>query len=183
MGTCLPMSYHLGVNKTQDRNLQHISIGQSCEAVYQSLFAYHVCQMVGKPNHTVKTAPLKPVPAFHEAFSKVIIGCVAQCPRKNLGSGWQSFVSLTRVPEIIWGRYHPRSLSNLWPRVSISWLCPKKFNLTKVPISHLEYLNWLRPIILNPKVPWKGIIENHTQNILLWQQARLGWRNPLVVCC
>ena len=32
--------------------------------------------MVGKPNQTIPKAPLRPIPAFEEPFSRVIIDCV-----------------------------------------------------------------------------------------------------------
>ena len=39
------------------------------------------CQVVGKPNQTIPKAPLKPIPAFEEPFSWVIIDCVGPLPK------------------------------------------------------------------------------------------------------
>ena len=39
--------------------------------------------MVGKPNQKIPVAPLKPIPAFEEPFSKVIIDCVGPLPKSK----------------------------------------------------------------------------------------------------
>ncbi len=61
----LPISGHLGVNKTEDRILQHFYWPKLRRSVAEFVTTCHVCQMVGKPNQNVKPAPLKPVPAFN----------------------------------------------------------------------------------------------------------------------
>ncbi len=43
----------------------------------------HVYQTVGNANPNVKTAPLKPLPAFDELFSRLIIDCVSSMPKTN----------------------------------------------------------------------------------------------------
>ena len=42
------------------------------------------CQMVGKPNQNIPPAPLQPIPAFEEPFSRVLIDCVGPLPRQSL---------------------------------------------------------------------------------------------------
>ncbi len=63
----------------------------------------HVCQRVGKPNQNVKLAPLKPVPAFDEPFSRVIIDYVGPIPKTK---PWNSYLlkimcASTRFPKAI----------------------------------------------------------------------------------
>ena len=41
------------------------------------------CQMVAKQNQKIPVAPVKPIPAFEELFSKVIIDCVGPCQKLN----------------------------------------------------------------------------------------------------
>ena len=46
----------------------------------------HVCQTVGKPNQGIPKAPLKPIPAFDEPFSNVMIDCVGPLPKTKKGN-------------------------------------------------------------------------------------------------
>ena len=46
----------------------------------------HVCQVVGKPNQTIPRAALKPIPAFDEPFTKVIIDYVGPLPKTKAGN-------------------------------------------------------------------------------------------------
>ena len=39
--------------------------------------------MVGKPQHTIRPAPLIPIPAFIEPFSRVLVDCVGPLPKSN----------------------------------------------------------------------------------------------------
>ena len=59
--------------------------------------------MVGKPNQKIPIAPLKPIPAFKEPFSKVIIDCVG--PLTKTKSRNQYLLTImrasTRFPEAI----------------------------------------------------------------------------------
>ncbi len=67
----LSKSGHLGVNKTQDRNLQHFSWPKLRRNVAEFVKTCHVCQMVAKPDQNVKPALLKPVPACNELLNQV----------------------------------------------------------------------------------------------------------------
>ena len=63
----------------------------------------HTCQVVGKPNQKIPNAPLQPIPAFDEPFSKVIIDYVG--PLLKTKSGNQYLLTImcasTRFPEAI----------------------------------------------------------------------------------
>ena len=44
------------------------------------------CQVVGKPNQKIPAAPLKPIPAFDEPFSRIIVDCVGPLPKTKAGN-------------------------------------------------------------------------------------------------
>ncbi len=97
------MNGNLGVNKTEDRILQHFYWPKLRRGVAEFVKTCHVCQMVGKPNQNVKPAPLKPVPAFDEPFSRVIIDCVRPLPKTKSGNSYLLTIicASTRFPEAI----------------------------------------------------------------------------------
>ncbi|KAK0040803.1 Retrovirus-related Pol polyprotein from transposon 17.6 [Biomphalaria pfeifferi] len=59
--------------------------------------------MVGKPNQKIPVAPLKPIPAFEEPFSRVLIDCVGPLPRTKAGNQYLLTImcASTRFPEAI----------------------------------------------------------------------------------
>ena len=63
--------------------------------------ACHACQIVGKVRTPV--APLQPIPAFEEPFSRVIIDCVGPLPKIRSGNQYMLTImcSSTRFPEAI----------------------------------------------------------------------------------
>ena len=63
----------------------------------------HACQIVGKPNQKIPPAPLKPIPAFEEPFSRVIIDCVGPLPKTKSGNQYLLTImcASTRFPEAI----------------------------------------------------------------------------------
>ncbi|PIK41670.1 hypothetical protein BSL78_21475 [Apostichopus japonicus] len=63
----------------------------------------HTCQVVGKPNQKIPPAPLKPIPAFDEPFSRVIIDCVGPLPKTKSGNQYVLTImcTSTRFPEAI----------------------------------------------------------------------------------
>ena len=63
----------------------------------------HTCQVVGKPNQKIPKAPLKPIPAFGEPFSHLIIDCVGPLPKSKSGNEYLLTImcSSTRFPEAI----------------------------------------------------------------------------------
>ena len=63
----------------------------------------HTCQMVGKPNQPLPKAPLQPIPAFEEPFSRILIDCVGPLPKTKLGNQYLLTImcASTRFPEAI----------------------------------------------------------------------------------
>ena len=59
--------------------------------------------MVGKPNQTIPKAPLQPIPAFDEPFSRILIDCVGPLPRTKSGNEYLLTImcTSTRFPEAI----------------------------------------------------------------------------------
>ena len=99
----LPMSGHLGVNKTYDRVLQHFFWPNLRSDVRKFCKTCHKCQVVGKPNQKIPSAPLKPIPAFGEPFSHVLVDCVGPLPRTKSGNQYLLTIMClsTRYPEAI----------------------------------------------------------------------------------
>ncbi len=82
----LPMNDHLGANKCQGvKVLQHFGLLKPRRSVVDFVKRCYVCPRVGKPNYNAKTTPLKPVPAFIELFTRVIIDCVGPMPKTKSG--------------------------------------------------------------------------------------------------
>ena len=81
----IPMSGHLGVTKTCDRILQHFYWPGIRKSVTEYCRTCHTCQLVGKPNQKPPRAPLHPIPAFEEPFSRVIVDCVGPLPKTRSG--------------------------------------------------------------------------------------------------
>ena len=59
--------------------------------------------MVGKPNQKIPSAPLQPIPAFEEPFSRVLIDCVGHLPKSRVGNQYLLTImcTSTRFPEAI----------------------------------------------------------------------------------
>ena len=94
---------HLGVNKTVEKILKQFFWPGLRQDVSDYCRSCHVCQMVGKPNQKIPPAPLKPVPAFDEPFSTVIIDCVGPLPRTKAGHEYllTMMCASTRFPEAV----------------------------------------------------------------------------------
>ena len=96
-------SGHMGVNKTCSRILNHFYWPKLRRDVANFCKTCHTCQMVGKPNQKIPSAPLKPIPTIGEPFEKVIIDCVGPLPKAK--SGHQYLLTImcasTRFPEAI----------------------------------------------------------------------------------
>ena len=75
-----PLGGHLGINKTYSKITKHFYWPQIRHCVAEFCKTCHSCQMVSKPN---QKEILKPIPAFEEPFSKVIIDCVGPLPKLN----------------------------------------------------------------------------------------------------
>jgi len=98
-----PMAGHLGVKKTQDRILNHFWWPSLRKDISEYCKSCHTCQIVGKPNQKIPQAPLKPIPAFDEPFSRVIVDCVGPLPKTKSGNQYLLTImcASTRFPEAI----------------------------------------------------------------------------------
>ena len=80
------MAGHLGVNKTYCKLLTHFYWPKLKRDVAQFCRTCHVFQVVGKPNQLIPAAPLRPVPAYGEPFSDILIDCVGPLPKTKSGN-------------------------------------------------------------------------------------------------
>jgi len=98
-----PLAGHLGVGKTCSRILSHFYWPGIRSYVRKFCRECHVCQVVGNPNQKNPIAPLKPIPAFTEPFSRVMIDCVGPLPKSKAGNQYLLTVmcTLTRYPEAV----------------------------------------------------------------------------------
>ncbi|PIK60059.1 hypothetical protein BSL78_03057 [Apostichopus japonicus] len=98
-----PFAGHLGVTKTYNRILENFFWPGLRSAVADYCKSCHACQIVGKPNQTIPKAPLKPIPAFEEPFSRVIVDCVGPLPKTRSGHEYLLTImcASTRFPEAI----------------------------------------------------------------------------------
>ena len=94
---------HLGVSKTYNKILNHFFWPLIKTDVSNFCRSCHTCQMVGKPNQKIPRAPLHPIPAFEEPFSRVIIDCVGPLPKTKSGNEFLLTImcASTRFPEAI----------------------------------------------------------------------------------
>ena len=97
------MSGHLGINKTYHKIINHFYWPGLKSDVSKYCKTCHTCQMVGKPNQTIPKAPLQPIPAFDEPFSRILIDCVGPLPRTKSGNEYLLTImcTSTRFPEAI----------------------------------------------------------------------------------
>jgi hypothetical protein len=66
------MTEHLGVNKTSNMILAYFYRPNERWDAAEDCRSCNNCQVIGKPNQTIRVAPLRPVPAFEKSFSRVI---------------------------------------------------------------------------------------------------------------
>ncbi|CAI9733980.1 DDE-type integrase/transposase/recombinase [Octopus vulgaris] len=71
--------------KTKYRILQHFYWPSLFSDVASYCRSCKTCQLVGKPNATIGKAPLKPIAAVKELFSRIIIDVVGPLPRTKSG--------------------------------------------------------------------------------------------------
>ena len=97
------MAGHLGINKTYHKILTHFYWPGMKKDVVQFCRSCHVCQLVGKPNQPVPSAPLQPIPVCGEPFSHVLIDCVGPLPKTKLGNQYLLTImcKTTRFPEAV----------------------------------------------------------------------------------
>ena len=74
--------YHLFINTTYSKcKLTYWPQVRNCVAEFCK--TCHICQVAGKPNQKIPVDFLKPIPAFEEPFSKVIVDCVGPLSKTN----------------------------------------------------------------------------------------------------
>ena len=95
------MDGHLGINKTLFKITRHFHWPKIRQSVVEFCRTCHSCQVVGKPDQTIPKAPLKPIPAFEEPFSRVIIDCVGPLPKTKTRNEYILTImcAATRFPE------------------------------------------------------------------------------------
>ena len=81
-----PLAGCLGINKTYWKVLQHFYWPGLRKDVVKFCTTCHTCQMIGKPNQYNQVAPLIPIPAMAEPFSRVIADCVGPLPKTKSGN-------------------------------------------------------------------------------------------------
>ena len=98
-----PLSGDMGVNKTCQKILNHFYWPSLRKAVAEFCKSCHACQMVGKPNQIIPKAPLQPIPAVQEPFSRTIVDCVGPLPKTRSGNHYLLTImcASTRFPEAI----------------------------------------------------------------------------------
>ena len=99
----IPMAGHLGVRKTVARILAHYYWPRLRQDVTEYCKSCHTCQVVGKPQHRIKPAPLIPIPVSQEPFSRVLIDCVGSLPKTKTGFQYLLTIMDTtiRFPEAV----------------------------------------------------------------------------------
>ena len=99
----IPVAGHLGIRKTQARVMAHFYWPKLHQDVVEFCKTCHTCQMVRKPQPSIKPAPMIPIPAFDEPFTRVLVYCVG--PLLRTKSGHQYLLNImdlsTRFPEAI----------------------------------------------------------------------------------
>ena len=98
-----PLAGHLGVNKTYQKVLTHFYWPGLKRDVVNYCKSCHACQVAGKPNQKPSAAPLKPIPAIDEPFSRVLIDCVGPLPKTRSGNQYLLTIicMATRFPEAV----------------------------------------------------------------------------------
>ena len=81
-------SGHTGVRKTYDRIIRAFYWPKLKRDVASYIRTCHTCQITGKPNQSLKPAPLHPIPAIGQPFDHLIIDCVGPLPRSKNGSNY-----------------------------------------------------------------------------------------------
>ena len=97
----VPTAGHLGIRKTQAKVQQHFYWPKMHRDIVNFCKTCHACQMGGKPNQVIPKAPLIPIPAFEEPFTRVLIDCVGPLPKTKKGNQYLLTIMdvATRYPE------------------------------------------------------------------------------------
>ena len=78
-------SGHFGVRKTYFNVLKQFFWPRVKRDVAEYIKTCPVCQLTGKPNQSVKSAPLQPIPAISQPFEYLIVDCVGPLPIAKSG--------------------------------------------------------------------------------------------------
>ncbi|XP_046719164.1 uncharacterized protein K02A2.6-like [Silurus meridionalis] len=81
-----PLAGHLGVTMMYKRVLKHFFWRGLKKDVASYCRACHDCQLAGKPNQVIPSAPLVPIPAIGEPFEHVVVDCVGPLPKTKSGN-------------------------------------------------------------------------------------------------
>ena len=94
----VPSKFRVEVLTTSHDQLGHLVVRKTYEYILRYFFSpgmkkdvsryIKTCQMTGKPNQTIKPAPLFPIPAISQPFEHLIIDCVGPLPRSKSGSNY-----------------------------------------------------------------------------------------------
>lgn len=97
------MAGHLGIAKTFGRLTKHFYWPGIKSDIKVFCTLYEICQRTGKPNQSIPLAPLQPIPAVEEPFSRIIIDCMGLLPRMKSGNQYMltMMCAATRFPEAI----------------------------------------------------------------------------------
>ena len=116
----------MGVIKTCQKIANHFYWPCLTKDVVEFCKSCHACQIVGKPN---QTAPLQPIPAVQEPFSRIIVDCIGPLPKTRSGNQYLLTImwTSTRFPEAI-------PLRNIKAKTTVKALT-KFFTLVGLPAS------------------------------------------------
>ena len=81
-----PLAEHLGINKIYQRVFSHFYWPGLHKDVANFCKVSHTCQKVVKSNQHPPSAPMRPIPAVEEPFSRVLIDCVGPLPKIKSGN-------------------------------------------------------------------------------------------------
>ncbi|XP_076035379.1 uncharacterized protein LOC143021655 [Oratosquilla oratoria] len=97
------LSGHLGVKKTLKRVSAHFHWLTLVKDITEYCRGCPTCQLVGKSNKPIPVAPLHPIPAIGEPFSKILIDVVGPLPPSKKGFKYILTIMClaTRFPEAI----------------------------------------------------------------------------------
>ena len=119
-----------------------------------------------KPNK----APLKPIPAIEEPFSRVLIDCVGPLPKTRSGNQYLLTIMCvtTRFPEAVpvGSHYHKSTNQVFLPLLD----CQDTFNLTRVSTLCQAFSSKLCTSLLLPNV--NHLLTIHNRKVLLNGFAR-----------
>ncbi len=82
-------SGHMGVKKTYKLLLKRFFWTKFKHDVSKYIKSCHKCQLTGKPNQSLKPAPLSPIPVISQPFEHLIVDCVGPLPQSKAGKARQ----------------------------------------------------------------------------------------------